>query len=489
MLTLSEQLDILQMSIQSAPAECWLGFSILALLLLEVLFPRLSKGKAVAWIGLCIYLVNLGLLVLSASREPTGLLFLNMIQADEASLYYRGLATIGCCLTALLLLVTPRQPTDSLLTTQCFALLTALLLGTHVMSMSVHFGLMFLAVELVSLSSYVLTALSPSANNREAAIKYLLFGALSSGLMLYGISWLYGFTRTLYLYTPDFQDSFPRVPEVARLVVTLLVLGGIFFKISAVPFHLWTPDVYQSAPTPLVACLSVVPKAGAFLLLSRVLTTLQLPEAAWGVIILLTLTVGNFSALWQGDAKRLLAYSAIAHTGFMLMGVAAGQTLGWQGVGFYWAIYLLMNFGAFALVDMVEQVHSQSKLSIFSGLGLSQPLLGALMGILMVSLTGLPPTAGFSAKLILFSAVWNWYQESGSYWVLTLFIVGLVQVVVALCYYLRMPYLLFFKEPPQQRPFVWTGPQKLLVLTLVLPLLWFFFRTGSLMEWIGRFVY
>ncbi|MCY7359001.1 MAG: NADH-quinone oxidoreductase subunit N, partial [Rudanella sp.] len=314
------------------------------------------------------------------------------------------------------------------------------------------------SLELVSVSSYLLTALSGSRRASEGGIKYLLFGAISSAVMLYGMSFLYGLTGTMDITSTAFGVELAKNSPFVVTAVTMLTLAGFLFKLSLVPFHVWTPDAYDAAPLPIAALFSVAPKAAALLALMRLLTALpggqfvdsQTPLA---VIALASITLGNLSALWQTDAKRLLAYSTIAHAGFLLVGVVALNESGFEAALFYIATYLPINLAAFFLIDLLSK-HNGGSLTIanFAGLGTKHPLLAVSLTVVMLALVGLPPTVGFTAKLLIFSSLFNAYETTGNGWLLALFGIGLLNAVVSLAYYLKIPFLLFFRTAPADTP-------------------------------------
>ncbi len=362
--------------------------------------------------------------------------------------------------------------------------LIALLLGAHLMVMSSGLLMLYLSLELVSLSSYILTAHNRDAAAAEGGIKYLLFGASSSAVMLYGMSWLYGFTGSLSFTDPAFYDALSGLPRLPLLVAVFLTLGGLLFKISAVPFHIWAPDVYQAAPLPVAAFFSVVPKAaglGVLLRLAGSLNPQGLPELpGWQtglcVIILLTLTVGNFAALRQPDARRMLAYSSVAHAGFLLIGVVAGNAAGTESLLFYLGIYLFMNLAAFGLVSFFSQLTGSERIESFTGLGSQVPLAGVAAVVVMVALAGLPPTAGFTAKLLIFSALWESWQTSGNGWLLAVFGLGLLNVAVSLFYYLKIPFYLFFRPAGELNGTESGIYGRMLIAALTLPVVLLFFK-------------
>ncbi len=348
-----------------------------------------------------------------------------------------------------------------------YSLLIAMTLGLFLMTISVNMLSIYLSIELVSICSYLLTALVADRKASEGGIKYLLFGAISSAIMLYGMSLLYGMTGTLDLTAESFGTQLAGQDSSVVAVAMMLTLAGLLFKLAGVPFHIWTPDAYEAAPVPVAAFFSVAPKAAGVLVLMRIVTALPL-ESAFGsvsatviqtplaVLALAGILIGNLSALRQTDAKRLLAYSTIAHAGFLLVGVVALNNAGFDAVLFYAGTYVFISLAAFFLIDLLARSNgSDLTISQFAGLGPKQPLLSVALIVVMIALTGLPPTVGFTAKLLSFSALYDTYQQTGNNWLLALFGLGLLNALISLVYYLKIPFLLFFR--PAVSP---TEPQK-----------------------------
>ncbi len=326
-------------------------------------------------------------------------------------------------------------------------------LGIFLVVSSIDLLMIYISFELLSLMSYILTGyLLKDARSNEASLKYLIYGAFSSGLMLFGFTWLYGLTGSLRIDEIHiaFQNGLLDGNGLALVVSFILIIAGLAYKIAAVPFHFWSPDVYEGAPTPFTAFLSVAPKAAGFALLIRVLNLVfsgenalaaefwqMIPETNWTLFVAIlsvaSMTLGNFVALQQTGIKRLLAYSSIAHAGYMLMGVVVLSQAGISAVMYYVIVYLLMNFGAFFTAIAVENKSGDDKIASFAGLGYRAPLLGVMMTLFMFSLTGLPPTAGFIGKFYLFAAV----IQAGNQWY-WLAVVGILNSVVSLWYYARV---------------------------------------------------
>lgn len=378
-----------------------------------------------------------------------------------------------------------------------YALLLSMVLGLCLMTMSVNLLMIYLSIEIVSISSYILTSIEKSKKSLEGGLKYILFGATSSAVMLYGMSLLYGMTGTLDITSPDFSRGLAQIDTLASSVAIVLTISGFLFKVSAAPFHIWTPDVYESAPTPVVAFFSVAPKIAGFLVAIRFYSALpDHLQNITAVLALASITFGNFSALWQTNAKRMLAYSTIAHTGFILIGLVTMSQLGMNAIVFYLVIMLFTNLAAFLLIDFLEnkeqiteersdstiQQFNNSIIEDFKGIGRINPFYGVMMLIVMISLAGLPPTAGFIAKLNIFTALWESYQTTHESILLWLFIFGLLNTAVSLFFYLKIPFMMFFKEPLESQRFELNSKQYFLAIILVLPVLILFFKADWLMD-------
>lgn len=329
-----------------------------------------------------------------------------------------------------------------------YALVLLATAGMMFLGKSVELITMFVSLEILSVSLYILTGFNRhQLASAEGALKYFLLGAFSSGFFLYGMALLYADTGSTQLS----QISADSTGGVLVLAGLALLLVGFFFKLAGVPFHMWAPDAYQGAPTPVTAFMSVSTKAAVFVALFRVLAampgaTASLWASAIAIIAVLTMTWGNFAALRQTSLKRMLAYSSIAHAGYMLTGVVAGAD-GLNAVLYYLFAYAFMNIGAFAVVAMLERpnVHQRQDAAIASAAGLfnRRPMLAVAMAIFMLSLAGVPPLVGFFGKLYVFSAAvsagWTW-----------LAVVAMINSVVSAYYYLRVVVTMFMSEPSEQ---------------------------------------
>ncbi|SCZ37672.1 NADH dehydrogenase subunit N [Afifella marina DSM 2698] len=303
---------------------------------------------------------------------------------------------------------------------------------------------LYLGLELQSLAIYVLAAIHrDSIRSTEAGLKYFVLGALSSGMLLYGSSLVYGFTgHTNFI---EIANVLADGRSTGLVIGLVFVMAGLAFKISAVPFHMWTPDVYEGAPTPVTAFLAAAPKLAAMALTIRVVTEAFAPISMdWQQIVafvsIASMVLGAFAAIGQRNIKRLMAYSSIGHMGYALVGLAAGTELGVQSVIVYLVIYVPMTLGAFAcILSMRRQEHMVEDIESLAGLSRTQPMTAFMLGAIMFSLAGIPPLAGFFAKYYVFLAA----IEANLYW---LAVIGVVMSVVGAFYYLRIVKLMYFDE-------------------------------------------
>ncbi len=343
---------------------------------------------------------------------------------------------------------------------EMIALLVTVTVALMWMAGAVNLAMIYLSLETVSVTSYIMVGyLSRDRLSNEASLKYILFGAVSTGVMLFGLSLLYGLTGTLDIY--GIQQALAQGTNAGAIfLVLLLITAGVGFKIAAAPFHFWCPDVYTGAPTPVTAFLSVGPKAAGFAVLIRLFhSALATPSGeqtfatvaggnAQGLLIALsviTMTIGNIAALRQTNLKRLLAYSSIAHAGTILMAAAVFSRDGIQAIVMYLAIYLFMNLGAFLVVILVHRESGSFDLNEYRGFWRRSPLLTIAMGVLMLSLMGIPPFAGFLAKYHVFAAV----IDAGLAWVA---VVGVLNSAVAAFYYIRVLRVMFLDPPAAPAP-------------------------------------
>lgn len=344
-----------------------------------------------------------------ASGERAASLFFGMIQVDSYSRLYNEIFFIVIAVTILMMVY--NDEIERLLRWETFGFLSTICLGMMLMTSSTNLLMTALAIELVSIPSYVLVALnSKHPVSKEAALKYILFGSFSSGIMLYGMSLVFGLTGSLQFETIwQGLGAYSIVDSPIYFLAVLMTLSGMVFKIAAVPFHFWCPDAYQAAPTPITAFLSTAPKVAGLALIIRFFSyhiSLQGENLTLvlSVLAMVTMTVGNLAALRQTDIKRLLAYSSISHAGFLLMGIAVLNEEGRQAVFFYIPVYLLMNLGAFMAVVYLSKGR-RFDIQSYAGMITKKPLLVVGFTVCLFSLAGIPPFAGFIAKFYLFKAV------------------------------------------------------------------------------------
>jgi NADH-quinone oxidoreductase subunit N len=414
-------------------------------------------------------------------------IFTGMIAVDPFAVFFKCLAAVCALFIFLFSIYSTEVQTTVKRMTEYYALLVSMTLGMFLMAGTSNVLMMVLAMEMTSLSSYILAGYTKEASDSsEASLKYIIYGAVSTGVMLYGISILFGLTGTLD-YTGINRALALNAPNyLALLTAVIFIVVGFGYKISAVPFHFWTPDVYEGAPITITAFLSVASKAAGFAMMVRFFkvifidaTVINLSAGMWmslyefewnkllAVLAVLTMTLGNLVAVWQKNLKRLLAYSSIAHAGYMLMGVVILSDKGIAAVLVYFVMYLFMNLGAFYVVMLVANKTGSEDISAYKGLGYRSPIISVAFAIFLVSLTGLPPTAGFVGKLFLFAAVLD------AHWI-WLAVVGIVNSVISLYYYARVLRYMFLREPSERNvPMKILRSEVVLLLALAVPTILF----------------
>jgi NADH-quinone oxidoreductase subunit N len=366
---------------------------------------------------------------------PVGTGFYSTIETSPFTIFFHVLIC-GIVLVALLLSL-DTLPEDSHHQGEFYALIVFGAVGMCLLTGAVELLLVFIALEISSISTYILAGYrKDTGRGPEAAIKYFLLGSFATGFLLYGIALIFGATGTTQIY--EIAYLVPSAPNHMFVLAGLaLMLVGILFKVSAAPFHVWTPDVYEGAPSPVVALLSTAPKAAAFALLLRVVYEMfPSLHSLWSpllwIVAVLSMTVGNLAALRQQNVKRMLAYSSIAHAGYLLVAFAGLGNSGIAAASFYAAAYAAMNVGIFAVITLVSGYDEELPLiADYRGLIYRSPLLGSLLIFFLVSLVGIPFTGGFFGKFYSFSAA----VGGGAIW---LAIIGLLNSGLAAAYYLRL---------------------------------------------------
>lgn len=490
---LGQQLHGIQQSAGWFMAEGILVAGIVFVLIIGLILPGKKPGTVPILYGLAALVLlaaaSINLAAWGACQTPRTL-FGQMLEKDRFALYLSFLFDLGGLFT---LFMSRRKHCIPRHHTEYACLILAIVLGAHLLTMSTNFIIVFIALELISISSYVLTSFSFHKNSAEGSLKYFLFGAVASAFMLYGFSLLYGITGSLTYTDAAFTEALAANTSPLVLLASFLAMAGFLYKAAAVPMHIWAPDVYEAAPLPIVALFSVVPKLAGLGILTRFMQALHpVPMAAdWqqilAVVVMLTITVGNFSALKQKSPKRMMAYSSIAQSGFLLIGVLVLMPQGITFLCFYGTVYLLANFVVFSGLQHAEEQRLYA-IQNFNGTGKAMIWCHVLMLVGFISLTGLPPTAGFTAKLFIFSALWEAYAATEKIALLVTLVWGLINTVVALFYYLRIPFLAFFKTAPSIPAHIPADNgrfTKLFGLILVILILLLFFQPSILMHWIN----
>ena len=393
--------------------------------------------------------------------------FDDMLIIDNYSLFFNFIFFIGLALTVLISIRS--LPREGYNFSEFYVLLMGATLGMMMMASAGSLIMVFVGIETLSISLYVLAGFARTRQeSNEAALKYLLLGAFATGFLLYGIALVYGSTGTMYLH--EIQAAAAKMLQggaetlnVTLIAGMLLIFVGLFFKASIVPFHMWAPDVYQGAPTPVTAFMSTGAKAAAYAVLFRVLMgAFQDLTHVWQpvlyVVAILTIVVGNVTAVTQENIKRMLAYSSIAHAGYLLIAVLAWNEMGSGAIMFYLLAYTLMNLGAFGVLAAIRRSgQANETMSSFAGLAKRQPFYAAMMAIFMFSLAGIPPMAGFVGKFLIFAsaikaaaapmAAGAWLTPSLLY---ALVIVAVLCAVISVYFYLRVVVVMYMNEPEQE---------------------------------------
>ncbi|MSP20499.1 MAG: NADH-quinone oxidoreductase subunit NuoN [Alphaproteobacteria bacterium] len=428
--------------IAPAAAELWLAIGAMALLMYGVLRGD-GSTRAVVWMAVATLLFAAWLVWSHA--DFAGVTFSGLYIADRFGAFAKILVLVGSALT--LILALDYLEREKLERPEFPVLVVTACLGMMVMISASDLLSLYVGLELQSLSLYVLAAFQrDSVKSTESGLKYFVLGALASGILLYGASLVYGVTGVTG-FSAIATALGGQERSVGILFGLVFVAAGLAFKVAAVPFHMWTPDVYEGAPTPVTAFFSLAPKVAALALFIRVMTgPFGGIDDDWvGIISLLSalsMLLGSFAAIGQRNIKRLMAYSSIGHVGYALMGLAANSTGGVRGILVYLAIYLGMNLGAWGVILSMRRADGKlvEDINDLAGLARERPLMAAAMAVFMFSLAGIPPLAGFFAKFYVFFAA----IDAGLY---LLAMIGVLATVVGSYYYLRIIKIMYFDEP------------------------------------------
>ncbi len=447
--------------------------TICAVVVADLLVPLRSSRRVCG--GIALGGTMLAFLLLVARFAPsasTGATFRGMFVHDQAGTVFNAILLIG---TAGVILFSLRsRELESFRHGEYFSLILGGLMGAMFLVASDHFVLFIIGMETLSIGSYVLAG--SDKHNRlsaEASLKYLVYGAVASGVMLFGISYWYGLTGTLSLGAGGAElvrmAAAGLVNPLGILLVLALILAGVGFKCAMVPFHFWCPDVYQGAPTPVTAFLAVVSKTAGFGALLRIMLPFftaggtggmgaDILPILFGILAVVTMTFGNLAAIRQTDVKRLLAYSSIAHAGYLLLGLTVYRADAIEAILFYLFVYLFMNLGAFWVAMAVINRAGRSDIGAFRGMASRSPVLATTMFIFLIALTGLPPTAGFVGKFMIFKVViaagLGHMPATGLLTPMALFyftiaVIGVLNSAVSLYYYMTIMRAMAFEAPEE----------------------------------------
>lgn len=420
------------------------GFGMLVLVVDVMSARKLGEKNLLAYLSLAGIVIAA---ILSRNSTATTLFSFNeTFTIDNYSLFFNILFLLS---TGLVILISHSYiKREDINHGEYYALILFSTIGMMLMASGADLLNIFIGLEVMSISIYILTGFKRSKLiSNEASLKYFLLGAFATGFLLYGISLIYGTTGTIDLrQIACFIAGKGGVKDPLLLMGMGLIIVGIGFKIASVPFHAWVPDVYEGAPTSVTAFMSIGPKAAAFAAFMRIFLTAfgsshyEWQKAIW-VLAVLTMTVGNVVAISQTNIKRMLAYSSIAHAGYLLVALVAASNMGVSGTLFYLLAYVFMNVGAFAIVIVLSQKGDVGmNINDYAGLGFKHPMLAIAMTLFMLSMAGVPPMAGFVGKFYIFSAA----IKSGY---VGLAIIGVINSVISVYYYLRITVIMYMKEP------------------------------------------
>jgi NADH-quinone oxidoreductase subunit N len=416
-------------------------------MIVMVLEPLLDEETGQKVLGLIALLGTLaGIGATWCMAQSPGLAFWNMVRVDRFSVFFHVLVI---AIAAVVILSSYEyMSVQRIRAGEYYALILLGVVGMALMSSAIELVLIFIALEISSISSYVLAGFRRhEASSAESSLKYFLLGSFATAFFLYGVALMFGATGSTSISRISAVLQSGPIPLLAYVAVAFMFVG-LGFKVAAAPFHIWTPDVYEGAPAPVVGFMSTAPKAAAFAVLLRVVFVINVPGIFWIIWIsaALSMTLGNVGALVQNNVKRLLAYSSIAHAGYLLVAFAAAPRLGASAAMFYTAAYAAMNLGAFAVVSHFANAGERYvTLEDYEGLGRSSPLLAATLTIFLLSLIGIPMTGGFFAKFYVFSAA----VKANLIW---LTIIGVLNSGVGAYYYLRIIVVMYMRESRKAVP-------------------------------------
>jgi len=416
-------------------------------MIVMVLDPLMDERRSQRTLGAIALVGSLVALIATMFQaQYPGLGFWNMVRVDSFSVFFHFLVAAA---TAVVILISyDYMKVQGIRAGEYYALVLLGALGMSLMSSAVELVLIFIALEISSISTYILAGFRRrAAISSESSVKYFLLGSFATAFFLYGVALMFGATGSTSITVIGDALRSGHIPVLAYVGVALMFVG-LGFKVAAAPFHVWTPDVYEGAPSPVVGFMSTAPKAAVFAVLLRIMFEANAPGRVWliWVVAALSMTLGNVGALVQDNVKRLLAYSSIAHAGYLLVAFAALPNNGIPAAMFYTASYAAMNIGAFAVISHIGGAGERYvTLEDYEGLGRRSPLLAATLTIFLLSLIGIPITGGFFAKFYVFSAA---LQAN----LVGLVIIGVLNSAVASYYYLRLIVVMYMREAREEVP-------------------------------------
>ena len=468
---------------------------IITAIIYDLLIKPSESQKVGLWVFAGLVLTLFANWFTSAERNTT--LFSDSLALDPFAQFFKTLIIVS---TLFIILMSRKSEELRIYRTgEYYTLISIMVFGMFLMVSAIDLIMVYLSIEVVSISSFILAGyLKQDQRSNESSLKYVIYGAFSSGLMLFGLSILFGLTGTTKFF--EIQNALAGLDtssHFALIIASVFILAGFGYKISAVPFHFWTPDVYEGAPTPVTAYLSVAPKAAGFALLIRFFHTLftdggllfesenGISTIPWpqvlAVISVATMTLGNLVAIQQSSVKRMLAYSSIAHAGYMLMAIPILSGNGVYAIMIYLVMYLFMNLGAFFVVIVVKNKTGGETFEDFRGLGWEMPIVGIAMALFMLSLTGIPPTAGFIGKFYIFAAVIK--AGPAFYW---LVFAGAINSVISLYYYMHVVKVMFLEGDSKEKLLFPSLLESTLIITLAVPTLLLGIYWTPIADWISN---
>lgn len=451
---------------------------------------RRRVGLLAAWGSIVILLVTVGLWLLFDEPDPArslqeSLLWGGMIRSDLVTLVFRVMFLVAVAVVSLISLDVP-----ALQRGEYFALLLSATIGFSFMAAGADMIMLFLSIETASISLYILAGfLTSDRKSTEAGIKYFVYGAFASALMLYGLSLIYGVTGQTNIYVVASMvaraGAIPAEINGLFLLATVMIIAGFGFKISAVPFHFWTPDVYEGAPSPVTAFVSTASKAAGFAVFLRVFTagalgTPNFENEWWAMLVaitIVTMTLGNLLAIFQSNIKRMLAYSSIAQAGYAMIGLVALTPDGSGAAMFYLLMYVFTNVVAFGVVVLVSKETGSEEMEDFYGLSRRAPYLALAMLLALLSLGGIPPTAGFIGKFFVFKAA----VDAELWW---LALIGVLNAFIGLYYYLSVvKYMYLYRSEEEAERIPVSRAARVALVLSVIGIIYLGVAAGPAFEW------